>query len=59
MEYDSGELEVIYAKKLLPFKATTRDQLKTYEPYKETSKTIDHRLDEIGRRELDLSLIHI
>lgn len=53
MEYDTGELEVIYAEKLLPFKATTRDQLKTYEPYKETSKTIDHRLDEIGRRELD------
>lgn len=53
VEYDSGELEVIYEDKLLPFKATTRDQIKTYEPYKETSKTIDHRLDEIERRELD------
>lgn len=53
VEYDSGELEVIYEDKLLSFKATTRDQIKTYEPYKETSKTIDHRLDEIERRELD------
>lgn len=53
VEYDSGKLEVIYEDKLLPFKATTRDQIKTYEPYKETSKTIDHRLDEIERRELN------
>lgn len=59
VEYDTGELEVIYAEKLLPFKATTRDQLKTYEPYKETSKTIDHRLDEIGRRELDRRAVWI
>ena len=59
VEYDSGELEVIYGEKLLPFKATTRDQLKTYEPYKETSKTIDYRLDEIGRRELDRRAVWI
>lgn len=31
----------------------TGEQLKTYEPYKETSKSMDHRLEEMGRRELD------
>lgn len=53
VDYGDGRLEVIYEEKLMPFKLTTRDQLVVYEPYEETSKTIDHRLDEISLRELD------
>lgn len=53
VDYGDGELEVVYEEKLLPFKVTTRDQVATFEPYEETPKTIDHRLDEISRRELD------
>lgn len=53
IDYGDGELEVIYEEKLLPFKITTRNQLTTFEPYEETPKTIDRRLDEISRKELD------
>ena len=51
IEYPDGSLEVVHGSKLLPFTRRHRGSLKCFEQYRETSKTIDHRIDLIMEKE--------
>lgn len=51
IEYPDDSLEVVHGSKLLPFIRRYRDSLKCFEQYEETTKTIDHRLDQIMEKE--------
>ena len=51
IEYEGGALEVCHKDRLLPFKVLDQQLVKEYQPYEETSKTIDYRVDELLKHE--------